>query len=81
MGLIDGLLTLPLAPIRGVVWLSERIEEFAYEEATDHAAIRGQIADIEEAHEAGELSEEEVEQLEAPLIQLLLEAEPASVRR
>jgi hypothetical protein len=81
MGLIDGLLTLPLAPIRGTVWLSERIEELAYEEATDPAAIRGQIAEIEEAHEAGELSEEEVEQLEAPLIQVLLEAETGSGRR
>jgi hypothetical protein len=81
MGLIDGLLTLPLAPIRGTVWLSERIEELAYEEATDPAAIRLQIAEIEEAHEAGELSEEEVEQLEAPLIQVLLEAETASGRR
>jgi hypothetical protein len=81
MGLIEGLLTLPLAPIRGTVWLSERIQQLAYEEATDPAAIRGQIAEIEEAHEAGELSEAEVEQLEAPLIQLLLEAETALARR
>jgi hypothetical protein len=81
MGLIEGLLTLPLAPIRGTVWLSERIQQLAYEEATDPAAIRGQIAEIEEAHEAGELSEAEVEQLEAPLIQLLLEAESALARR
>lgn len=81
MGLIEGLLTLPLAPIRGTVWLSERIQQLAYEEATDPAAIRGQIAEIEEAHEAGELSEAEVEQLEAPLIQLLLEAESDLARR
>ena len=25
MGLITGLLTLPLAPVRGTVWLAERI--------------------------------------------------------
>lgn len=81
MGLIEGLLTLPLAPIRGTVWLSERIQQLAYEEATDPAAIRGQIAEIEEAHEAGELSGAEVEQLEAPLIQLLLEAESELARR
>ena len=81
MGLIEGLLTLPLAPIRGTVGLSERIQQLAYEEATDPAAIRGQIAEIEEAHEAGELSEAEVEQLEAPLIQLLLEADSDPARR
>ena len=27
MGLITGLLTLPLAPVRGTVWLAERIQE------------------------------------------------------
>jgi hypothetical protein len=81
MGLIEGLLMLPLAPIRGTVWLSERIQQLAYEEATDPAAIRAQIAEIEEAHEAGELSEAEVEQLEAPLIRLLLEAESDPARR
>jgi hypothetical protein len=81
MGLIDGLLTLPLAPVRGTIWLAERIEQIAYEEATDPAAIRAQIAEIEEAHEAGELSEAEAEQLEAPLIRLLLEGDAAAARR
>jgi hypothetical protein len=81
MGLIDGLLTLPLAPIRGTVWLSEQIEQLAYEEATDPRTIREQIAEIEEAHEAGELSEAEVEELEAPLIRLLLDTEAGPTRR
>jgi hypothetical protein len=81
MGLIDGLLMLPLAPVRGTVWLAERIEQLAYDEATDPAAVRAQIAEIEEAHEAGELSEAEAERLEAPLIQLLLEGEATAARR
>lgn len=81
MGLIDGLLTLPLAPVRGTIWLAERIEQIAYEEATDPAAIRAQIAEIEEAHEAGELSEAEAERLEAPLIRLLLEGGAEAARR
>jgi len=29
VGLITGLLTLPLAPVRGTVWLAERIQEQA----------------------------------------------------
>ena len=29
MGLIMGLLTLPLAPVRGTVWIAERLEEQA----------------------------------------------------
>ena len=32
MGLIMGLLTLPLAPVRGTVWLAERIQEQAERE-------------------------------------------------
>jgi hypothetical protein len=75
MGLIDGLVTLPLAPLRGTVWLGERLERLAYEQATDPAIIRGQLAEIEEAHENGELSDEEVEELEEPLLRLLLERE------
>lgn len=81
MGLIDGLLMLPLAPVQGTVWLAERIEQIAHEEATDPTAIRAQIAEIEEALEAGELSEAEAEWLEAPLIQLLLEGEAEAARR
>ena len=39
MGLITGLLTLPLAPVRGTVWLAERIQEQAEDELYDESAI------------------------------------------
>jgi hypothetical protein len=29
MGLISGLLTLPLAPVRGTAWIAERVQEQA----------------------------------------------------
>lgn len=29
MGLITGLLTLPLAPVRGVVWVAEKLSDAA----------------------------------------------------
>jgi hypothetical protein len=78
MGLLEELLLLPLAPVRGVVWLGGRVDEIARREATDPSVIRGQIAEIEEAREAGELSEEEADELEGPLLRQLVEAGPAS---
>ena len=73
MGLLDGLLLLPLAPVRGVVWLGERLHEVAYQEVAHPAVIRGQLAEIEEAREAGAISEEEAEELEAPLLRFLVD--------
>ena len=73
MGLLEELLLLPLAPVRGVVWLGGRMEEIAEREMNDPAAIRGRIAEIERAREAGALSEEQADQLEDPLLRRLVE--------
>jgi hypothetical protein len=81
MGLLDGLLTLPLAPVRGVAWLSEQLAEMASQQSADPTLIRGQLAEIEEAREAGELSEKEAEELEEPWLRLLLETDVAPARK
>ena len=59
VGLISGLLTLPLAPVRGTVWLAERIQEQAEAELYDETAIRTGLLEIESAGETGEPSEGE----------------------
>jgi gas vesicle protein GvpG len=74
VGLITGLLTLPLAPVRGTVWLAERIQEQAEAELYDEDAIRAQLMDIEAAREAGEISEEEATQAEDQLLERLIAA-------
>lgn len=74
MGLITGLLTLPLAPIRGTVWLAERIQEQAEKEFYDEAAIRAQLMEIEAAREAGEIDEEEATLAEDALLERLIAA-------
>ena len=53
MGLISGLLTLPLAPVRGTVWLAERIQEQAESELYDETAIRAGLLELEQARETG----------------------------
>jgi hypothetical protein len=74
VGLITGLLTLPLAPVRGTVWLAERIKEQAEAELYDEDVIRSQLMDIEAAREAGEISEEEAAQAEDVLLERLIAA-------
>lgn len=74
MGLITGILTLPLAPVRGVAWLAERIQEQAERELYDPAAIHRQLEEIEEARVAGEISTEEAALLEDELVHRLLAA-------
>jgi hypothetical protein len=59
MGLITGLLTLPIAPVRGVVWLTEKIAEEAERELYDEGRIVRELADLDAAREAGEISEEQ----------------------
>jgi hypothetical protein len=74
MGLISGLLTLPLAPVRGTVWLAERIEEQAANELYDESAIRAGLLALEESRATGELSEEEIDEAENELLERLMAA-------
>jgi Gas vesicle protein G len=59
MGLITGLLTLPLAPVRGVGWVAEKVAEQAELELYDENRIMRELAELEAAHDQGQLSEEQ----------------------
>lgn len=72
MGLITGLLTLPLAPVRGTVWLAERIQEQAEAELYDESAIRTGLLEIEAARQAGTVDEQELADAEDALIERLM---------
>ena len=72
MGLITGLLTLPLAPVRGVVWLAEQIKDYAEEQYYDPANIRDELERVEEARQTGELTEEECTEWENELLRRLM---------
>jgi hypothetical protein len=74
VGLITGLITLPLAPVRGTVWIAERILEQAERELYDERAIRSQLMEIEAACEDGRLTEEEAARAEDVLVERLLAA-------
>ena len=72
MGLVTGLLGLPLAPVRGVIWLAEQVFEQAEEQFYDPARIRAQLEQVDEARRSGELSEEECAEIENELLQRLM---------
>jgi Gas vesicle protein G len=71
VGLFTGLITLPLAPVRGVVWVAERIAEEVDRELYDEGNIRAQLLQLELDHEDGKLSDEERSAEEEVLLQRL----------
>jgi cytochrome c-type biogenesis protein CcmH/NrfG len=73
MGLITGLLTLPLAPVRGTVWIAERLEEQARAELNDDSEIRAQLIELEELRATGTVDEEQLVAAEDELVQRLME--------
>ena len=74
MGLFSGLLLLPLAPVRGAIWLSEQLLEQASRELSDPALIYRQLAEVEEARAAGEITAEESAAAEEVLVARLMQA-------
>ena len=74
MGLITGILGLPLAPLRGTVWIAEQIRQQAEEELYDPATIRSQLEEVDLARQSGELSDDEATRLEDELVERLMVA-------
>ena len=74
MGLIAGLLTLPLAPVRGTIWVAEQVQEEAERQYYDPARIRRELEQVDELRQAGELTDEDAEQLEDALVERLMES-------
>jgi hypothetical protein len=68
VGLLTGLLTLPLAPVRGTVWIAERLMEEAERELGDENAVRRRLTELEVRHELGEISDEELAEAQDALL-------------
>jgi hypothetical protein len=74
MGLLTGLLGLPVAPLRGVVAVAEQIQRQAEDAYFDPAAIRAELEEVDRLRATGELSEAEAETREDELIDRLMES-------
>jgi len=59
MGLISGVLTLPLAPVRGLAWVAEQLQEEAESQLYDEERIRAELLQLELDSEEGRVDEAE----------------------
>lgn len=75
MGLISGILGLPLAPLWGTVAVAEQVLRQAEEEYYDPAVIRAQLEEVDRQREAGALTDDEATAWEDELVERLLEGQ------
>jgi hypothetical protein len=72
MGLLTGLLTLPMAPLRGVVAVAEQVRRQAEEVYYDPVAIRAELEEVDALRATGALTDEEATAREDELIDRLM---------
>jgi hypothetical protein len=68
VGLIKELLLLPLAPVRGTVWVAEQIAAEAERQLDPRAARRRELVELERRLTTGEIDEEEFDRLEDEIL-------------
>ena len=69
MGLFTGLVTLPLAPVRGVVWVAEQMMEEMERELYDEDSIRRELLQLELDFDDGLIDEDERRATEEALLE------------
>jgi hypothetical protein len=72
MGVVSGLLLLPLAPVRGVGWVAGVLADEAERELESRESPERALADLQAARANGEINEEDAEALETQLIERML---------
>lgn len=75
MGLLSGILTAPIAPVRGVAWIAERIREQAEREYYDIGTIQRGMEQADELLAAGDITEPERDELQDAYLSRLFEAQ------
>lgn len=68
MGLITGLVTLPVAPVKGVLWVAEKITDEVNRQYYGEGAIAKQLRQVDDARKSGQITEEEAARREQELI-------------
>jgi len=68
MFLLDDLL---LAPLKGLVWLAEKVDEVAARELSDEGRLKDKLMELQLRFELDEISEEEYTRQETELLDRL----------
>lgn len=74
MGLISGIFTAPLAPIKGVVWIAEQVHDQAMRELYDPESIQRALDQVQLDREMGVIDDDEADRREDELLERLIEA-------
>lgn len=81
MGLLTGLLGLPLAPVRTTVWVAEQMLQAAEREYFDPAPVRRALTELEQDLLAGRIDEDAYDRREDELLDRLEELERHAAQR
>ncbi|WP_327352165.1 gas vesicle protein GvpG [Streptomyces sp. NBC_01304] len=71
MGLIGEVLLLPIAPVRGSLWVIRQVVAEAERIYYDPSVVRNELAQLEQRLEAGEIDDAEFDRLEDDLLDRL----------
>ncbi|MGD1223075.1 MULTISPECIES: gas vesicle protein GvpG [Streptomyces] len=71
MGLLSQIVTLPLAPVRGVGWVVDRVLEAAEQEYYDPEPVQRALADLEKDLLEGRIDQKTFEEREDELLDRL----------
>jgi hypothetical protein len=71
VGLLKELVLLPLAPVRGTLWVTEQIAEEAEAQLYDEDRIKRELIELEFEHAAGRVTDEERDMTERDLLDRL----------
>jgi hypothetical protein len=74
MGIFTGLVTLPLAPVRGAAWVVQQVAEEAERQLYDESSLRRELLQLELDHDAGLLTDETYEEQADELLARLAQA-------
>jgi hypothetical protein len=69
MGLIKEIVLLPVAPVRGTLWVAERISDEVEREQGGGAAAVQELERVEEAQRRGELDEREAAERQEQVVE------------
>ncbi|HEX3509988.1 MAG TPA: gas vesicle protein GvpG [Solirubrobacteraceae bacterium] len=74
MGLFTALITLPLAPVRGVAWVAGQVADEVDHQMYDPARLRSELLRLELDHDGGIVGDEEYEQRSDELLERIAAA-------
>jgi Gas vesicle protein G len=69
MGVIKELVLLPVAPLRGTLWVADKVAEQADRQHSSESAGVQQLDEVDEARRRGDVDEEKADELEEQVLE------------